>query len=152
VSSYDHLVGEREVTRARTVGEAEVAAFAGVSGDFNPLHADAEFARETRFGGRIAHGLLVTSIASGLFTATRLSAELQPNLVAMLGVEARIRAPVRFDDTIRVDAVVTTVEDTKDPDTQVVTIERTVLNQDDDVVQTIRTPMLMRRPGRPPTR
>jgi len=59
-------VGQRVVTAGRTVSEADVMAFAGLSGDFNPIHTDAEFAKSTPYGQRIAHGLLCLSIAVGL--------------------------------------------------------------------------------------
>jgi acyl dehydratase len=58
--------GKEYITRARTVTEADVVAFAGLSGDFNPLHTDAEFMRASQFGERIAHGMLVSSISTGL--------------------------------------------------------------------------------------
>jgi acyl dehydratase len=64
---YEDLdVGQRWRTAARTVTEADIVAFAGVSGDFNPIHVDAEHAATTRFGERIAHGALVLAIATGL--------------------------------------------------------------------------------------
>jgi acyl dehydratase len=58
--------GQRVVTEERTVSESDVMAFAGLTGDFNPIHTDAEFARSTPYGQRIAHGLLCLSIAVGL--------------------------------------------------------------------------------------
>ena len=66
----DFEVGAETVTDSRTVTEADVVAFAGVSGDYNPLHVDVEFARTTPFGERIAHGLLGLAIASGLVSRT----------------------------------------------------------------------------------
>lgn len=62
----DFEVGQRFTTPARTVTEADVVNFAGVSGDYNPIHTDAEFAKSTPFGQRIAHGLLVLSMLTGL--------------------------------------------------------------------------------------
>ena len=59
-------VGQRVVTAGRTVSEGDVMAFADLTGDFNPIHIDAEFARSTPYGQRIAHGLLCLSIAVGL--------------------------------------------------------------------------------------
>ena len=64
---FDALtVGERYVTRGRTIGEADITAFATLTGDTHPQHTDAEWAAGSRFGERIAHGLLVLSYASGL--------------------------------------------------------------------------------------
>jgi acyl dehydratase len=62
----DFQVGQRFTTPARTVTEADIVHFAGVSGDYNPIHTDAEFTRSTPFGARIAHGLLVLSMLTGL--------------------------------------------------------------------------------------
>jgi len=65
--TFDQIsVGQRFVSQSRTITEADVVHFAGVSGDYNPMHTDAEFAAGTVFRGRIAHGLLVQSVASGL--------------------------------------------------------------------------------------
>ena len=74
---FDDLsVGDQFKTVARTIAEADIVNFAGLSGDFNALHTDAEFAATTPHGQRIAHGLLVLAIASRL--ATRLSAAPSP--------------------------------------------------------------------------
>ena len=62
----DVAVGQEWTSLARTVTQADVVNFAGLSGDFNPIHIDHEFARTTAFGQPIAHGLLVWSIGSGL--------------------------------------------------------------------------------------
>lgn len=58
--------GETTETRGRTITETDLVNFAGVSGDFHPLHTDAEHATESSFGQRIAHGLLVLSVAAAL--------------------------------------------------------------------------------------
>lgn len=59
-------LGDRFVSQSRTVTEADVVAFAGLSGDFNPLHTDAEFGRQTPFGERIAHGMLIAAMATDM--------------------------------------------------------------------------------------
>lgn len=141
----DLTVGMSEVSPRRTIGEADVAAFAGLSGDFNPLHVDRTYAERGQFGERIAHGLLGAVIASGLFTSTALSRSLQGALVAMLATDVHYRGPIRFGDTIRVEAEITELRESSKGDRGVVTIERRVLNQDDEVVQTIVTPMLVRK-------
>ncbi len=63
-------VGQRVVSAGRTVTEADIVTFAGLSGDYNQIHTDAEFAQKTPVGQRIAHGLLVMAIASGLAAQT----------------------------------------------------------------------------------
>ncbi len=93
--------GARFTTRGRTVTEADVVAFAGLTGDFHPQHVDAEWAANKPFGERIAHGLLVLSTAAGLvpFDPER--------VVALRKVrDVVFKRPVRFGDTIRVDGKV----------------------------------------------
>jgi acyl dehydratase len=68
---FDEIeIGGQVISPARTITEADIVNFAGISGDFNSIHTDQEYAEETLFGGRIAHGLLVLSIASGLSVRT----------------------------------------------------------------------------------
>jgi len=67
-------MGDEHQSTGRTVTETDVISFAGLSGDFNNMHIDEEFAKKTVFGTRVAHGLCVLSIASGLwFTMPRLA-------------------------------------------------------------------------------
>jgi acyl dehydratase len=94
------------VTSGRTITEADVVAFAGLSGDYNSLHVDESFAATTPFGGRIAHGLLVLSVASGLSTRLPVLHALQPSLLGMTDVTCRWLAPTRIGDTVRVELLV----------------------------------------------
>jgi 3-hydroxybutyryl-CoA dehydratase len=137
--------GTTTVSPARTVTEADVVAFAGLSGDYNPLHTDAETAAQGAFGARVAHGLLGVSIASGLFTRTALSAAMQGSLVAMLGVKWTFHVPIAIGDTIHVEATITEARRTRSPDRGLVVVERRVLNQAGTLVQSGTTPMLVRR-------
>jgi 3-hydroxybutyryl-CoA dehydratase len=94
-------VGERFATRGRTIGEADIMAFAQLTGDMHPQHTDAEWAAESRFGERIAHGLLVLSYAAGLvpFDPDR--------VVALRRVgDAVFKQPVRIGDTVHVEGEV----------------------------------------------
>lgn len=140
----DLELGLAETSPRRTITEADVAAFSGLTGDFNPLHTDALHAAETRFGRRIAHGLLGTSIAAGLFTATELSRSLQPALIALLEVEARYLAPIFPGDTIWVEAEVIGLDLGRRGGSGVVTVERLVRNQEGAEVQRIVTPLLVK--------
>jgi acyl dehydratase len=89
-------VGTTFQTSRRTVTEADIAAFAGVSGDFNPLHVDEIFAREqTPFGGRIAHGPLVLSMSYGMRSVRD-----EWKILALASCERRFRAPVFPGDTV----------------------------------------------------
>ena len=95
----DLEVGQAFVSPGRTITEADIVAFAGLSGDYNGLHTDEVYAQQTVFGGRIAHGLLILSIASGL--ASRLGI-LEGTVLAFRGLEWKFREAVRAGDTIHV--------------------------------------------------
>ncbi len=89
----------------RTLDEAAVRAFAELSGDFNPVHLDADFAATTRFGRPIVHGLLTASLISTV-VGTRL-----PGLGSIyVSQSLRFRAPVHVGDTVRAEAEVTEVQ------------------------------------------
>jgi 3-hydroxybutyryl-CoA dehydratase len=99
---FEEMAEGLEVTSAaRTVTETDVVMFAGLSGDYNPLHTDAEYGRETPFGQRIAHGLLGLSIASGL--ANRLGF-IEGTAIAFMGLEWKFKAPILIGDTISMTA------------------------------------------------
>jgi acyl dehydratase len=122
------------VTAGRTITEADVVAFAGLSGDFNSLHVDETFAAATGFGGRIAHGLLVLSVASGLTTRLPVLHALQPSLLGMTDVTCHWLAPTRIGDTIRVELTFTAAQLTRSGTRGRVTERRVALNQDDVTV------------------
>jgi len=97
----DFQPGQKVSSVGRTITEHDIAAFAGLSGDFNQIHTDAEFARSTPFGQRIAHGLLGLSIASGLAVQTGI---LGVNVMAFREVgEWKFVKPVFIGDTIHVE-------------------------------------------------
>ncbi|HEY3313757.1 MAG TPA: MaoC/PaaZ C-terminal domain-containing protein, partial [Bacillota bacterium] len=96
----DFEVGEEQVTPARTITETDVVNFAALSGDYNPLHTDEEFMRQSQFGRRIAHGLLVLAVSHGLVFRLGL---LEGTVIAFLGIESlEFKAPTFFGDTIHV--------------------------------------------------
>ncbi|MDF1500642.1 MAG: MaoC/PaaZ C-terminal domain-containing protein [Anaerolineales bacterium] len=93
-------VGQRVYSPGRTVTEADVLAFAGLSGDFNTIHTDAEFAQGTPFGERVAHGLLGLSIASGLAVRTGV---MEGTVIAFREItDWKFSLPVYFGDTIHI--------------------------------------------------
>jgi acyl dehydratase len=127
----DVEVGQEWTSPGRTVTPADIVNFAGVSGDFNPIHVDHEFAKSTPFRQPIAHGLLVWSIASGL----GLYAPPMRTLAFMSVKEWQFREPVFAGDTIRSWCKVTSKEERSRGRRGVVTWERKVVNQNDKVVQ-----------------
>jgi len=127
----DIEIGTEYASPGRTVTEADIVLFAGLSGDYNVLHTDAEHMKSSSFGERIAHGLLGLSIQSGLFGRT---AGEHASLI-LTGLRWKFRGPIKIGDTIRVVARVTAKKETDKPEWGLVTIERRVFNQHGDVVQ-----------------
>jgi acyl dehydratase len=130
------------VTRGRTVTEADLVAFAGLTGDFTELHTDEEYAKTTRFGRRIAHGALVFSISMGLATRTNM---LDDTLIALAGVDKlRFVDPVFIGDTIH---LVKRVVERKETGAAQGTVEfeSRVLNQRDELVLVYRDRLLVRK-------
>ena len=125
-------VGQIVISPARTITVADVVAFAGLSGDYNPLHTDSEFAEATPYGQRIAHGLLGLSVASGL--AAR-SGFIDGTVQAFTGLTWKFRRPILLGDTIRIKAVVTKTRAMSSMGGGMVVLNVTVLNQRDEAVQ-----------------
>jgi acyl dehydratase len=125
-------VGDTVETAARTITETDVMMFAGLSGDYNQIHTDAEFAKGTMFGERIAHGLLGLSIASGL--VARLGV-IEGTVQAFTGMEWKFRAPIKIGDTIRVQAQVQKKKEMPRLGGGFVVLDVVVLNQRDETVQ-----------------
>jgi acyl dehydratase len=98
--------GDTAVTQGRTITEADVTNFAGVSGDFNHLHTDEERMSDSMFGERIAHGMLIVSAATGLLWQSRTPEEREA-VVAFYGMDKlRFQQPVYIGDTVRVETEV----------------------------------------------
>lgn len=135
----DMSPGDRIETRARTITESDVVNFAGLSGDWHPLHTDAEYAKRGPFGERIAHGLLVISIATGL-------APLDPDTVlAFYGVDRlRFVRPARLGVTVRVTSEVLKTEP-RDIESGIIVSEVRVLDSADELLATGQFRMLVRR-------
>lgn len=131
---------------ARTVTEADIALFAGLSGDYNPLHVNEEYCKQTIFGGRIAHGPLVYAIAAGLLFQLHLYDD---TLIAFLGFEdLRFTKPVKPGDTIHAKVKVLEKRETSRPDRGVMRRQLQVLNQRGEVVQEgIQAFLLKRKAG-----
>jgi len=117
----------------RTVTEADVALFAGLSGDYNPLHTDATFAAKTPFGQRIAHGMLAVSISTGLGQTLGI---FEGTTLALLAQAFEYKAPVLFGDTIRLRLTVESVTPSSKGGKGVVVFRSDILKQDDSAVIT----------------
>lgn len=144
---FDDLApGLTDTSPARTVTEADLVAYAGLSGDFNPIHTDRELARSLAPGGEVmVHGLLAQSIASGLFTRSPLGTGLAAQIVAMLEIRTRFTAPVRVGDTIRVESAVKQLRPTAKGARGVVLVERRLLRHDGETAQESEVTLLVRR-------
>jgi len=129
----DLRAGSEYLSAARTVSKEDIAAFAGLSGDFSPLHTDDEWARQnTPFSGRIAHGALVFSISQGLRTPVIDDIA----VIAFLGFERILAGPVYPGDTVTARWTVSQVRRSRSrPDRGVARLHVAVVNQDGAIVQ-----------------
>lgn len=125
-------IGQQLVTASRTITEADIVNFAGLSGDFNAIHTDAVFAAQDTFGQRVAHGLLVQSIATGLMVQ---SGVIEGTVLAFRELTAKFSLPVFIGDTVHVQASVTETKAFRRLGGGNVTIKYSVINQDGKTVQ-----------------
>jgi acyl dehydratase len=119
-------LGHVHTSGRRTLTEADIVTFAGLSGDWNPIHTDEEYARATPFRGRVAHGMLIQSVASGLANQTAI---FEGTIVAILEMLIRFKAPARPGDTIHIELRVLEKEPEPSPKRGWVRFETRVLNQ-----------------------
>jgi len=137
----DLKIGEHFETPARTVTEADIVNFAGISGDYNPLHIDEEFAKKTRFGARIAHGVLTLSIMTGLWARLGI---LEGTVEAFYGIERlRFTKPVYIGETLHVKMKV--VDKEEKGQSGIIVLENTVLNQKSETVMVCTTNLLVQK-------
>lgn len=120
----DIIIGSR-FTATKKITDDVIRSFAQLSGDFNPIHIDEDFASKTRFGKRIAHGMI-----SGALLSAVLGTEFGEKQVVYMSQTMRFIAPVFIDDTITATATVKHIREDK----PVVTVETVVTNQDEQVV------------------
>jgi len=126
----------------RTVTEADVVLFAGLSGDYNPLHTDAEFAKTTPFGERIVHGMLTVAISTGMSNWTGLFAG---TTIALMEQNIQYKGAVKFGDTVHLQLEVAEKKETSKPDRGIVKFAARMLNQRDELVVDMLWTLLMKR-------
>lgn len=141
----DFRIGDIFTTAAITVTETHVVNWAGLTGDFYPLHMDKEYAAKTQFGQRLAHGPLIFGLAVGLVAQSGVGAD---SVIAWLGVDdMRMQRPVLLGDTVRVRVEVKQQTPTKDPLRGVQVWLYTVLNQRDEAVMSFDYKMMFHMRG-----
>lgn len=124
----DFEEGIEILSQGRTMTEADIINFSGFSGDFNPLHTDAQEASKGMFGERIAHGMCGFSMATGLLVRLNI---FEGTIVAFYGIdEWRFRAPIKIGDTIHSVAKVVEKKESKKEAQGLVTFRVDVLNQE----------------------
>ena len=125
----DYQVGEKLISPGRTVTEADVVNFAGLTGDWHPLHTDAEYARSTPFGERITHGMLTLCIGSALLFRLGQYVALPRSFVAFYGMDSvRFVGPVKIGDTIHCEMEVVALEE-KDEKRGIIVAHNAIKNQ-----------------------
>ena len=141
----DIEIGESYESPGRTITETDIVLFAGVSGDYNVIHTDAEFMKSSIFGERIAHGLLGLSVQAGLLNRA------MPAYASLgvAGLRWKFKNPIKIGDTIRVRGKVTGKKDADAAGHGIVTLERTVVKQRDEIVQEGETDLLIERRAYP---
>jgi acyl dehydratase len=137
----DLHVGDAYQSPGRTVTETDIVIFAGLSGDYNVLHTDAEHMKASVFGERIAHGLLGLSIQQGLLGRSMPERSRE----RFVGLKWKFRGPIKIGDTLHVRARIAAKKDADEPGWGVVTMERQILNQLGEVVQEGETEHLVSR-------
>ncbi len=139
----DFHIGQRFVTNARTITEADVVNYAGLSWDHNKLHTDAEYGATTRYGKPIVHGLL------GIIAHSGLSYQLtEDSILAFLELTWQFKLPILIGDTIRVEQWVKDLRETSKGDSGILTFEKEIINQRKEVVQTGTTTILLAKRGK----
>ena len=135
-------IGDTYKSQARTITESDVVAFAGLSGDFNPLHTDAEFGKKTPFGERIAHGMLIVSIATGMANWTGI---FEGTTIALMEQVIRYKSAVKFGDTVHLELEVLEKNPTSKPDRGVVKFAARMITHQDELAVDGEWTLLMKQ-------
>jgi acyl dehydratase len=143
----DYKVGERFVSPARTITETDITMFAAMTGDWHPLHTDAEFAKNYFFGERIAHGMLILSVGMSLIFRLGPNVALPKSFIAFYGMDSvRFVGAVKIGDTIHCEAEVVELKK-KDELRGVIVAKNFIKNQrNEDVVVYSTRALVGRKP------
>lgn len=125
-------IGSEQISQGRTITEADLVNFAGLTGDTNPMHTDAEYAKTTQFGERVSHGML--GLAYGVGLAWQLGF-MDGTVIAFTGLEWKFKGPIKIGDTIHTVAQVKQTKAMRAAGGGFVVFAVRVLNQRDEVVQ-----------------
>jgi len=141
----DCRVGDKTLTPGRTLTETDIVLFAAFTGDWLPIHTDAEHAKKTPFGERIAHGFLVLAVGSSLLLRSGESSPIPAAFIALYQIEkVRFVAPAKIGDTIHTEAeVVKTTE--LDRTRGLISIRGQIKNQRDELLVTFTLRALIGR-------
>ena len=123
--SIDEIYIGKKGCFTKTISEYDVYAFAGLCGDFNPLHVNAEYAKNTRFGERIAHGMLSASLYSSIIGMCIPGSD-----AIFLGQSCKFLKPVKIGDTLTITGEVIDIKKEK----RIVTLKMTIVNQNNEIV------------------
>ncbi len=138
------VLGETHITPGRTITETDVTMFAALTGDYNEIHTSEEYAKNSNFGKRIAHGLLLLSISHGLISRLDM---IDGTGIGFAEIEDwKFKAPVFFNDTVYVKVTVTEIRNSRTkPDRGILKLFLQVVNQHDQVVQEGTKVLMMKR-------
>ena len=130
----DICEGDTFLSPGRTVTEADIVNFAGLSGDFHSLHMDATYAASTPNGQRIAHGMLIVAISAGLVAKLPFMRLIEQATLGLSGLECRFLKPVFIGDTVQVRLEVAQKTASRKPGRGTVVVRRVIVNQNGDAV------------------
>lgn len=141
----DFQVGQTFESGGRTITESDLTFFSMLSGDWNPIHADAEFARTTRYEQRVVHGTLGIAIATGMLHQLGI---FHDSAVAMMSLnEWKFVAPIFVGDTLRLRLEITALDAGKSQRVGRLGRRFVLLNQRDEIVQDGHSDLLIRKRG-----
>lgn len=143
----DYEVGEKWVTPGRTLTETDIVNYAGLTGDWHPIHTDMEYAKKTPFGERIAHGLLTLCIGSTLVFRLGENVAFPKAFIAFYGMDSvRFVSPAKIGDTLHCEMKVVSL-DIKDKEKGLLVCDNVIKNQRSEDVVIYTTKVLVgRRP------